>query len=163
MVFDVSVPLIGAGGVECRTGGPSNNHQLITTFPTPVTVSSASITSGTGSVSSFTVSGAQVTANLTGVTDAQTIVLTLAGVNNGAIITDVYVSLGILLGDTNGNGLVNATDIGQTKSQSGQPVSAVNFRTDVNANAAINATDIGLVKSRSGRSLPPASLSTASP
>jgi hypothetical protein len=63
--------------------------------------------------------------------------------------------MGVLLGDTNGNGFVNATDIGQTKAQSGQPVTSGNFRTDVNFNGAINATDIGQVKAQSGTQLPP--------
>ncbi len=62
--------------------------------------------------------------------------------------------MGILLGDTNGSGTVSASDIGQTKSQSGQTVTAGNFRTDVNASGSINASDIGPVKSKSGSSLP---------
>ena len=55
-----------------------------------------------------------------------------------------------------GNGMVNASDVGQTKAQSGQLVNGTNFRTDVNASGFINATDISLVKSQAGRSLPPA-------
>ena len=63
--------------------------------------------------------------------------------------------MAILVGDTNGNGSVTASDIGQTKAQSGQPTTAANFRTDVNANGSITASDIGLVKSMSGTALPP--------
>ena len=54
------------------------------------------------------------------------------------------------MGDTNGNGVVNASDVSQTKSQSGQAVTSSNFRTDVAVNGTINASDIALVKSRSG-------------
>jgi hypothetical protein len=50
--------------------------------------------------------------------------------------------------------MVNSSDIGQTKAQSRQPVTALNFGTDVNANGSINSSDIGLVKSRSGTELP---------
>jgi hypothetical protein len=67
---------------------------------------------------------------------------------------DVPLQMGVLLGDTNGNALVNAGDVAQTKGQSGQPVTAANFRQDVNANGSINAGDVALVKSRSGTSLP---------
>ncbi len=55
-----------------------------------------------------------------------------------------------LLGDTNGNGVVNGTDVSQTKAASGQPVTAANFRADVNASGVINATDLAIVKSQSG-------------
>ena len=71
-------------------------------------------------------------------------------------VNDVAVRVGFLTGDTNGSGGVNATDIGQTKAQSGQAVTAANFRQDVNVSGgSISASDIGLVKSRSGNSLPP--------
>jgi hypothetical protein len=62
--------------------------------------------------------------------------------------------MGLLLGDTTASRNVNSSDIGQTKTQSGQPVTASNFRTDVNASGSINSTDIGLVKSRSGTEIP---------
>lgn len=40
--------------------------------------------------------------------------------------------MSVLLVETNGNGVVNASDISQTKSQSGHVATAANFRTDVN-------------------------------
>jgi hypothetical protein len=62
--------------------------------------------------------------------------------------------MNILIGDTNGNGAVNATDVSQTKSRSGQSVGAGNFRSDVNANGTINAVDIAIVKSNVGTAVP---------
>ncbi|MEO5720504.1 MAG: choice-of-anchor Q domain-containing protein [Chthoniobacterales bacterium] len=153
-IFDMDLPQIATAGVECRTGGAANNHQAIVNFPGPVTVTNASVTTGTGSVSNFVVNGSQVTVNLAAVANAQTIALTLFGVSNGTIIGNVSVPMGLLLGDTNGNGTVNATDVGQAKAQSGQPVTAANFRNDVNVNGSINATDIGQVKTQSGAALP---------
>ena len=85
----------------------------------------------------------------------QTIILTLFGVNNGTTTSNVSIPMGVLLGDTNGNGSVSASDIGQTKAQSGLPATGSNFRTDVNVSGSITAADIGLVKSKSGTSLPP--------
>jgi hypothetical protein len=153
--FDVPLPLTGNVGVECRSGGATNDYQMIINFATSVTVQSASVTSGTGSVSSFSVSGSQVTVNLTGVTDAQRITMTLHNVNNGNVTGNVPVSMGVLVGDVNGNAVVNATDVALTKSQVGQPVSGSNFREDVNANGTISATDVAIVKSDVGTSLPP--------
>ena len=103
-VFDIALPLTGTAGVECRSGGANNNYQVIATFPSAVSLTSASVTTGTGSVSSFTVSGGQVTVNLTGVSNAQTIVITLFGVSDGTNMANVTIPMGVLLGDTTGNG-----------------------------------------------------------
>ena len=153
--FDVDLPLTGNPGVECRSGGATNDYQVVLTFASSVTFDSASITSGAGSVSSSSGGGSTtITVDLTGVTNAQTITVTLAAVSNGSSTADVSVQMGVLLGDTNGSRTVTASDIGQTKSQSGQSVGAGNFRTDVNANGSINASDVGQVKAQSGTALP---------
>jgi hypothetical protein len=154
--FDIPLPLTGNVGVECRSGGATNDYQMIIDFPTTVTVGSASVTSGTGMVSSFSGSGtSQITVNLTGVTDAQRITMTLHNVNNGTSTGDVPVSMGVLVGDVNDNAVVNASDVSLTKSQVGQPVSGSNFREDVNTNGTISSTDVALVKSEVGTALPP--------
>jgi hypothetical protein len=153
--FDVPLPLTGNVGIECRSGGATNDYQMIINFDNPVTVDSASVTSGTGSVSDFSVSGSQVTVNLTGVTNAQRITVTLFNVNDGTHMGNVPVSMGVLVGDVNGNAAVNASDVSLTKSQVGQAVSGSNFREDVNANGLINSVDVALVKSKVGTALPP--------
>jgi hypothetical protein len=97
-----------------------------------------------------------MTVNLTGVADVQKITVTLSGVTDslGQVLPNTAVSMNLLNGDTSGNKMVNASDIGQTKAQSGVPVTNANFRQDVTPNGTINASDIGLVKSRSGQSVP---------
>jgi hypothetical protein len=152
--FDVPLPLTGNVGIECRSGGATNDYQMIINFATTVTVGSASVTSGTGSVSSFTVSGSQVTVNLTGVINVQRMTVTLFNVNDGTHMGNVPVSMGVLVGDVNGNGVVNASDVSLTKSQVGVPVSGSNFREDVNANGLINSVDVALVKAKVGTALP---------
>ena len=151
--FDIPLPLTGNVGVECRIGP---TYQMIINFATNVTVQSASVTSGTGTVSSFSGSGtATITVNLSGVTDQQRITMTLHGVNNGNVTGDVPISMGVLIGDTTEDGIVNAGDVAQTKSQVGMPVSSSNFREDVNVNGTISSTDVALVKSDVGHALPP--------
>lgn len=151
--FDINLPVTGSASIECRTGGASGDHQVVVTFAAPVTLSSASVSSGRGSVASTTVSGNQVFVNLTGVTNAQTIVITLSGVNDGTSTGSVSVPMSILAGDTNGDGSVNSADISQTKSQSGQSVTQSNFREDVTHDGSLNSADISLVKSKSGTGL----------
>jgi dockerin type I repeat protein len=152
--FDVPLPLSGNVGVECRSSGATNDYQMIFNFANSVTVGGAAVTLGTGSVSSFSVSGSQVTVNLTGVTNVQRITVTLSNVNDGTHMGDVPVSMGVLVGDVNGNAIVNASDVSLTKSQVGMPVMGSNFREDANANGLINSVDVALVKSKVGTALP---------
>jgi N-acetylneuraminic acid mutarotase len=157
--FDVALPMTGRPGIESRSGGATGDHQIVVTFNTSVSVSGspqAQVTSGSGQVANggaVTVTGNTVTVPLTNVTDAQTLTVMLSGVNNGNGAVNVTVPISFLLGDTNSNGLVNATDVGLTKSQSGIAVSASNFRSDVNAGGTVNATDVGQVKANSGHGL----------
>ena len=87
--------------------------------------------------------------------NAQRITVTLFNVNDGTNSGDVPVSMGVLVGDVNGNAVVNASDVSLTKSQVGMAVSSSNFREDVNANGTISSTDVAIVKSDVGTSLPP--------
>jgi N-acetylneuraminic acid mutarotase len=154
--FDIPLPLTGNVGVECRSGGATNDYQMVINFMTSITLDNAVVTSGTGMVSSFSGSGTtQITVNLTGVTDVQRITMTLIGVNDGTHMGNVPISMGVLVGDANGNALVNASDVSLTKSQVGVPVSGSNFREDVNANGTISATDVAQVKANVGTALPP--------
>ena len=90
------------------------------------------------------------------VTNAQTITVSLTNVNDsaGKSSAAIAASIGVLLGDTNSNGAANASDISQTKSQSGQTTTETNFRTDMTVSVAINSSEIALVKSKSGTPLP---------
>jgi hypothetical protein len=80
--------------------------------------------------------------------------VTLFGVNDGTNIGDVATPMGVLVGDVNGNRLVNSTDTSQVQAQSGKPLTTSNFRMDVNANGLINSTDTSIVQSNSGTGLP---------
>ena len=152
--FGINLPLTGNPGIECRTGGASGNHQVIVTFALPITITFAAVTSGTGSVASAGAVGNQVIVNLTGVTNAQKIAITLLGLNDGTNTGNLDIPMGVLLGDATGNGAVNASDVSQTKSKSGQAVDASNFRTDVTVSNSINSSDVSAVKSKSGTALP---------
>jgi uncharacterized protein (TIGR02597 family) len=152
--FDINLPLTGTPGVECR--GTGTTHKVVFTFPAAVTFSGAQVTSGVASsATAMAASSNVVVVDLTGVSDVQRITVTLLDVNDGTNTNDVAVRMGVLTGDVGGNGTVNAGDIGQTKGQSGQTVSASNFRMDVAVSGTINASDIAAVKSRSGTTLPP--------
>ena len=150
--FDITLP-----GVECRSGGANGDFTFVFTFSNNVSSGNASVTSGTGSASgSPTFAGNTMTVNLTGVTNVQSITVTLNSVTDvfSQVLPDTQVSATMLIGDTNGNSVVNASDVAQTKSQIGLAADATNFRTDVNVNGVINGTDAALVKSHIGDSVP---------
>ena len=149
-------------GVECRSGGASGDYTMVFTFSNDLTsVASASVTGGCGSVVSGT-SGIgpnlnQYTANLTGVTCIDYVTVTLNNVNDSAgNHSDNVLSpeMGVLVGDTTGNGSVNSSDVSQTKADSGKTTDNSNFRRDVNVNGLINSSDVSIVKSKSGSALP---------
>ena len=153
--FDINLPLAGNSGIECRSGGATNDYQVVFTFPSAVTFNNAGVTAGTGTLSSSSGSGTTtVTVNLTGVTSAQRITVRLLAASDGTNTGNVDIPMAVLVGDTTGNGTVSASDVSQTKLQSGQLVTGTNFRTDVNANGSINAGDVSLVKSKTGTALP---------
>jgi uncharacterized repeat protein (TIGR03803 family) len=157
--FDVDLPTTGTPGIECRSGGANDGHTIIFTFANTLTgVSGASVSSGIGSVASIKIDSNDAhdcIVNLTGVSNAQVITISLTNVTDSAgnFSSAVSVPMRVLLGDTTGNGLVNSSDIAQTQSQSGQSVTAANFREDVTVNGAINSSDIALVQAQSGTGL----------
>lgn len=162
--FDVDLPLSGSPGIECRSGGLTSDFQIVVTFANTVTVNGnpqAQVTAGPGMIGSggmsnggmVTVTGNTVTIPLTNVANDSgviTIEITLFGVNDGSANGNVMIPMGVRLGDVNGNGSINASDVSLCKTHLGQTVDATNFRADINTNGAINGSDVGIVKSQIG-------------
>jgi PKD repeat protein len=150
----------GTVGVECRNKG-DNIHTMIFTFDRNLVTTPAPtvrISQGTANVASsnFGPAANQYTVNLSGVADAQHLQVSLDGLHDtaGAILNDVPGRMDVLLGDTNGDGVVNAGDTIQVRNHSGETLGTTNFRYDVNVDGLINAGDTTIVRSRSGDSLP---------
>jgi hypothetical protein len=155
----IVLPLSGKIGIECRSGGASNAYTLVYTFERNIVArGTATKTQGTATVRTPTIGPAQnqVTVPLTGVTNAQHLLVDLSGVQDsaGATLNHATARMDVLVGDTTGDGLVNSADINQTKSQIGLAVGPGNFREDVIADNSINGKDLSLVKSQSGTALP---------
>lgn len=122
-----------------------------------VSVGQATVTGGTGSVSS-TASGPnanQYTVNLTGVANAQYVTVGLVNAKDSTgAIGNVIGTMGVLVGDVTGNGVVSNTDVSNVKAQVAATVATANFRNDVNANGIISNTDVGATKAQVGTQLP---------
>lgn len=165
--FDVDLPLTGTAGIECRSGGGTNDYKLVLTFATPVSINGspqAQVTTGAGQIGSggtansgnvnIDSTATVVTVPLTNISNAQQIAVTLFGVSDGTNSTNVVIPMSILIGDTNTDTFVDAIDAAQTKSKSGQAINSTNFREDVNADGFLDAIDVAFVKSKSGTTLP---------
>lgn len=158
--YDIDLPLIGASGIECRTSASlgAGTYMMIFTFTNTLTsVGNASVTDGSGTVSTSTLgpNANQYTVNLVGVTNQQYVTVTLANVldsqnNSGS----VFGIMGVLLGDVTANGMVSKTDVPSVKAHRAQRVTSANFRKDVNANGIINKIDRKRIKAQVGISLP---------
>jgi len=160
--FDIALPLTGNPGIECRSGGANGDHTIVFSFSNGLTnVGGASVSSGTGNVSSSMIDSSdahQYIVNLTGVTNAQYITVTLTNVNDSAGNSSISVagpSMGVLLGDVNASGVVTTGDTNLCKAQALQPVTSANFRNDINASGAITTGDVNIIKQNALSQLPP--------
>jgi hypothetical protein len=150
--FDIDL-LPPAPGIECRSGGANGSFQVIVSFAVPITLTTAQVSSGTGSVSTAIASGSQVFINLADVTNAQRIALTLI-VNDGTSAHTVVVPMGVLLGDVDASGRVDSTDVFQVRQQTLQNANSSNFRMDVDESGRIDSTDVFITRQNTLTSLP---------
>jgi hypothetical protein len=151
-----SIPLAAGNAVESRTGGANGDHTIVFTFNNEIATANVAVTSGTATISGTpTIVGNTVTVNLTGVANAQNVTLTASQITDvfAQALPDVSLTVGFLLGDTNGDGTVNGGDALQTRNRAGQVTDATNFRSDFNLDGVVNGGDVIVARSRSGSSL----------
>jgi hypothetical protein len=166
--FDIRLPLNAnppipnIRGIEPRSGGSTARHRIVFQFPSPVTsADSAMVTGQTGAPAIIARDAGpgpnEYTVELTNVANAQTVTLTLVGVRNasGTNLGNFSVPMGVLLGDVNGDTVVNSGDALQTRSRAGQVAAPENFVSDVNTDGTINSGDAIIVRGNSGAALPP--------
>jgi hypothetical protein len=158
--FDVDLPLTGNPGIECRSSGANGDYTMIFTFANPLTsVGGASVTSGVGSVTTSNIDNSDAhnyIVNLTAVTNAQVLKVGLTNVSDSAgdFSSAVSASMGVVLGDVNESGRVDAADVSLVRQQTLQPITSANFREDINASGRIDAADVSIVRQQTLTSLP---------
>jgi len=160
--FDINLPLTGKRGVECRSSSSlgAGKYRMVFTFAHDlmnVTGSSASVTNGTGSVSSTTFgpNSNQYTVNLTGVTNAQYITVTVAGLHDTAGANfGASQQMGVLVGDVDATGRVDGNDVSTVQSHTRQTTNGTNFRDDIDATGRIDGNDVSTTQSHTRTGLP---------
>ena len=153
--FDIPLPLTGPRGVECRSSASlgAGNYTVVFTFVNNMTSCGTAGTTG-GSVSSGPNLN-QCTENLTGVPNAHYLTVTLNSVVDAQNNTgNVSAPMGVLIGDVDGSGRVDSTDVFQVRQQTLQNASSSNFRTDVDASGRIDSTDVFITRQQTLTALP---------
>jgi hypothetical protein len=151
--FDAAMPFNGTG-VEPRNANGS--YTAVFKFDRPMQSGNVAVVTGVATIGSISFSGNDILVQLSGVTDQQRLTLSATNLTavGGGVLPSATVTMGFLIGDTTGDGTVNAGDAQQTRNLSGQVAGEANFRSDVNRDGTINSGDALVVRSRSGRSLP---------
>ncbi len=125
-VFGVALPLDGPRTIEPRSGGANRNYTMVFSFGQNLaSVGGATVTGGSANILSSMIDPSdpqRYIVDLSNVANAQTVKVTLSNVvdalgNQTALISQ---TMGLLLGDTNGDGFVNAGDATQTRNRAGQ-------------------------------------------
>ena len=137
---------------------PVTTTPWYSTSPIPwPSVSDRVVSSGTGSITSAIVQNGDYVVNLTGVTTAQTITVTLTGISDtaGNSTASLAVPMGVLVGDVNVSRRVDGSDVSLIRQQNFQTISTSNFREDVNASGRIDGTDVSIARQQNFSVLPP--------
>ena len=166
--FDVPLPLTGARGVECRTtghlpNGAAGDYQLVFNFPVQLTsVSGATVSAHNPSNATGTVQSSMIDpnnpygyiVNLTNVSNAQYLTVTLNGVNGAGDV--IGPQMGVLVGDVNASGRTDNGDAIVVRNNSGNvPSDTATARADVNCSGRVDNGDAVTIRNNSGQALPP--------
>ena len=159
--FAINLPLTGPSGVEDRSGGPNKKYTVVMTFNQNI-VSVGSASSTCGAVQSIVIDSAdahRVKVNLVNVAhgcNESTIIVTADNISDdqGNVLDSASVGMGLLLGDVNGDRVVNQSDYHEAQMNKGQKADQQNFRSDVTADSHITSSDIQFIRQQQGTSLP---------
>jgi hypothetical protein len=148
--FDVAMPLTGTSGVEDRS---SSTYNAVFTFDAAAISGEVQVISGTATVGAISFSGNSMTAQLTGVTSAENVVLRAQNIN-GDGSQDGDVTFGFLTGDANASRRVDKPDQTEVEGQINQLVTSANFRDDLNVDGRIKNSDVQIVKTNKNHTIP---------
>jgi hypothetical protein len=142
--------------VEPRSNADGLN--LIYTFGVPIASASVQVISGTAKASDRVVcTDKTVSATFTSVDDAQRLQVKLTQIKavSGDTLPDVTVNLGLLKGDVDGNGVVDAEDVSWTTDNiSPTALGQGRAHCDVNLSGLVDKDDVEAVKSAVSNKLP---------
>jgi hypothetical protein len=156
--FAIDLPLSGPSGVEDRSTLPNQKLTITMTFNNAI-ASVGGASSTCGSVSGIVINGNTVTVKLVDVphscngTNAEVTATDILD-DQGNSLSSATATVGLLLGDANGDRVVDGADRNLVRTLKGQPIDSTNFRSDVNSDGFIGRADVRVVVRQQGTSLP---------
>jgi len=159
--FAIDLPLTGPSGVEDRSGGPNKKYTVVMTFDR-IIASVGSASSTCGGVQSVAVDSFlphNVNINLVNVShgcNGSTITVTVNSIvdDQGNVLGSASVGVGLLLGDVNGDRVVDGHDVNLARQFTHQGINSQNFRADVTSDGFITSSDKKSIGRQLGTSLP---------
>jgi hypothetical protein len=161
---DITLPLTGQRGVECRSPGQTGtagfDYKIVFTFVNNIPVGGCGTTSTPAGSVVAGPNANQCTVNLNGLPNAQYTTVTLNSVTDVAGNSGpASAVMGLLIGDVNGDvpnapGLVDSGDVFLVRQNTGQATTLTNFRKDINASGVIDSGDVFLTRQKTGTQLP---------
>lgn len=145
----------GVIAVEDRQGGPT---KVLVTFSDaiqgvggldPSDVALASTGAQAGTISNVSISGNQLTVDLSGASNNARWKMSFPGIaaaGNASLVVTETICCGVLTGDVTGDGKVNVFDMLQTRNNLNQSVTTANFRADVKNDGGLNVQDLLAIK-----------------
>jgi len=145
--------------------GLDNSYTLVYSFDRPVaSAGNASVTQGAANIAtgsdtataSIGTNPNEVRVELTGVTNAQHLIVTLSGVQDtsGNTFADVPARMDLLFGDVNATGRTDSGDVTAVRQSTISIPDQTNFRYDVDTSGRIDAGDVTLTRQASITTLP---------
>jgi photosystem II stability/assembly factor-like uncharacterized protein len=157
--FDVELPLSGDPAIECRTDDSAGDQKLVLTFNNALTAVDDAVTS-CGSIRRVEIDQTdphQLRVTLSApACNAEFVTVTVEGIDDdqGHTLAQAAVTLGLLLGDVNGDGVVDRSDATQVRQDHGARTDETNFREDIDSSGRIKGDDFAIVRSENGSMLP---------
>lgn len=156
--FAIFLPVGSSSGVEDRAGHENKKYKIAMFFNEALT-SVGSVGSDCGIVTDMSINGNAVNLALLApgrVCNATYVTITLTEVVGalGDILGSASLTMGLLRGDVNGDGVVDRADGYVVGQYFGQQTNSFNFRADVSNNGVIDSDDKDIVKREQGTSLP---------
>jgi hypothetical protein len=159
--IDLTLSLNSPATIEPRAAGHTDtngvDYQLIFVFPNTLNSVGTPSAPGVGNATGFINpnDAHQYILNLTGVPNQQYTTATLNNVHDADNnVGNVSVTLGVLVGDVNGDKRVDGNDVSAVQSATRQNATSANFRFDLDASGRIDGNDVSLVQSQTRKGLP---------
>jgi hypothetical protein len=152
--FDLALSAVVTNPTTEPRQGPAQT--LVFNFNKPITAATVTVTEGVATAAAPAFSGNSVIVNLTGVTNAKYVTVTLSNVvsADGGTGGTGHARIGYLAGDVNQNRVVSLADVALVNAALAQPVTAANYLFDVNASGTLSLADKSIVTLDQATALP---------